>query len=268
VTVRAGAAAAIVVLLAGCAGGGQGGGGTGPSPADLDVDSNVLGAVSGVVVDEAIRPLANVKVTLVSQAREATSDADGLFAFTDLEPGFYAMTAMLPLYLPTQVTADVVAGQTAKVKVQLAIDPTPQPYHVTYKHDGYMQAWATIAEYEVQEGLEQAAPLCDCRLNFTPEGKPSTLVYEAFWEETSPNPGEFEFYWVVEQPESGARSEEYCSSPCQAHIDGDAFEPGVPAYARLDGPDEWLVYDQRFQIFLTIFYNGKAPDGWTVLDSA
>lgn len=258
-----------LMLLAGCTGGGGGGDTGGPAPPDVEVDPDSrFGAISGVVVDEAIRPVAGAVVQLISSGRNTTADEAGQFSFTQLEPGFYAMTATAPRFLATQASADVLSGSTAKVRVQLQPDPSPVPYHVTYQHDGFMQAWATIAEYEFQELAGQAAPLCDCRLNFTPEAKPTTLVYEAYWEETTPNPGPFEYYWVVEQEETGARAEDYCTSPCYADLSGAGFEAGVPAYARLDGPDEWVVANQPFELFVTLFYNGEAPDGWSVRDAS
>jgi len=263
------AATLLAALLAGCSGGGGEGGPNGPVAPDVEVDPDSrFGAVSGVVVDEAIRPVAGAVVQLLSDGRNTTTDEGGQFAFTQLEPGFYAMTATAPRYLATQASADVLPGDTAKVRVQLQPDPSPVPYHVTLQHDGFMQGWATIAEYEFQEVTGEAAPLCDCRLNFTPEAVPSTIVYEAYWEDTTPNPGGFEYYWVVEQQETGARGADYCASPCLAHISGSDFAAGMPAYARLDGPDEWVVANQPFELFVTLFYNGKAPEGWSIRDAA
>ena len=270
-----GAAAALLpllaVLLAGCSGDGGGKAGNGPSPADVDPGSTVLGAISGVVVDDAIRPIPDAKIVLADQGRdvEAVTDAEGLFSFTDLQPGFYAMSASARLYLPTQATADVVAGETAKVKVQLLRDPTPQPYHITLKHDGFMQAWGTIAQFEVENLQESGA--CDCRIYFQPDPDPTTFIVEATWEESVPNPaGPSEFYWIVEEPadvEGDMYEADYCTSPCYTDVSagGSAYQGGQ-VMVRLDGPDEWVEVQQPFTLFVTTWYNGEPPQGWSVVN--
>ena len=265
---RAGVATAFLAilpfLLAGCSDGGGGGQGTGPTPIDVDPGSTVRGAISGVVVDDAIRPVAGATVTLASTGANATSDEEGLFTFLDLEPGFYAMSAGAPLFLPTQVTADVVAGETAKVKVQLLRDPTPQPYHTTYKHEGFMQAWGTIAQFFVESTQESGA--CDCRIYFQPDPSPSAFLFEAVWEESVPNPtGPSEFYHILEELEGDLYDTGYCASPCYADV-GTGDYGGGEMMARLDGPDEWVEVQQTFTMFVTVWYNGEPPEGWSVVN--
>jgi hypothetical protein len=252
----------LTALLAGCAGGGGNDPPNGPTPADVDVDAaSGRGAISGVVVDESIRPLADVAVELVAEGRNATTGEDGLFAFEDLEPGFYAMRASLPFFLSAQVTADVVAGQTAKVKVQLAADPAPRPYKTTYKHEGFMQVWGGIGQYEVENVGESGA--CDCRIYFQPDPGVSTFIFEATWEEPTPDPGGLaEYYWILEEPEGSMDEAGYCFSPCYARVSARQYSEGL-VMARLDGPDAWVEAQQPFDLFVTVFYNGEAPDGWS-----
>lgn len=258
--------AVLPVLLAGCSGGGGGPEGTGPTPEDVDPGSTVRGAISGVVVDDAIRPIGGAVVTLTSTGANATTDEDGQFSFLDLEPGFYAMTAAAPLYLPTQVTADVVAGQATKVKVQLVPDPTPQPYHITVKHDGFMQAWGTIAQFFIESTQESGA--CDCRMHFQPDPGATAFLFEAVWEESVPNPtGPSSFYWILDEVPEGDDLYEtgYCTSPCYAKVSTGSYKGGE-MMARLDGPDEWVEAQQPFTMFVTTWYNGDAPEGWSVVN--
>src|SRR5688572_21074791 len=99
------------VLLAGCTGGGDG-----PPPADEPVDFSNLeleatettGVIRGVVVDDAIRPLANATVTLVSDGdRTATTTDSGTFGFEQVPPGTHFLTVSRFRYLDQQQSVDV-----------------------------------------------------------------------------------------------------------------------------------------------------------------
>src|SRR5688572_21153311 len=64
---------------------------------DLGVaPTDTRGILVGVVVDEAIRPIAEAKVALNAGGgapMEKTTDAEGRFAYGDLEPGTYFLSA-------------------------------------------------------------------------------------------------------------------------------------------------------------------------------
>ena len=252
-----------LTLLAGCSGADRQGPPEGlPEVAPTEKGKGALG---GVVVDEAIRPVAGAVVTLASLGLNVTTAEDGTFAWTALEPGTYFLAASAPRFTAVQTSADVVAGETRFVRMQLTADQSPVPYHETYHHTGYMQAWAGIGQFFVEATQDNGSALCDCRLYFTPVEGLSEAVYEAFWDWTLPDPGGLaELYWVVEQIEGDAYREDYCFSPCHAVIAGSEFTSGVQAYARLDGPDAWVAYQQQFELYMTLFYNGDAPEGWSI----
>ncbi|HJQ93045.1 MAG TPA: carboxypeptidase-like regulatory domain-containing protein [Candidatus Thermoplasmatota archaeon] len=254
------------VLLAGCTGG------AGPErpPSALD-DVEVApaeadkGAVAGLVVDESIRPVVGAAVSIAG-VEVAATDEKGVFILDSLDPGLVIFAVAAEGFLPIQTSAEVRAGETAEVRVQLPRDLTPQPYRVTYSHDGFMQAWGGYGQYEL-ENLDGGSAICDCRVYFTPEDGASTIVYEAYWEDSVSDPGDLaEFYWVVEQPEGEGEDAGYCFSPCIEHLGfgSHGFQPGVETYARLDGPDFWVEFQQSFQLFVTLWYNGEAPGGWTL----
>lgn len=250
--------------LAGCGGGG-GGDDTPDGLPDVKPTEEGKGAMGGVVVDEAIRPIAGALVSLTGLGLNVTTDEAGTFAWPDLEPGSYFISVSAPRFLSVQASADVVAAETAFVRVQLASDPSPLPYQETYHHTGSMQAWAGIAQFFVEGMQDNGSALCDCRLYFTPQGRLSTVVYEAFWEWTVPDlADQAELYYVVEQLEGDAYEAGYCFSPCNVRVAGGDFTPDVQAYARLDGPDLWVGYQQQFELYVTLFYNGEAPDGWSL----
>lgn len=133
-------------LLAGCsAGDGDGAAkpGDGPSAQELGLQATAsTGLVRGVVVDDAIRPLANVTVTLqgVGGAVQRT-DPTGAFGFDGLQPGTYFVKATKLGYFDSQQSAEVVAGVTEPpaVKIQLAVDASFRAYFEVQVYEGFIE---------------------------------------------------------------------------------------------------------------------------------
>ncbi|MFA5944221.1 MAG: carboxypeptidase-like regulatory domain-containing protein [Candidatus Thermoplasmatota archaeon] len=134
----------LVLALAGCSGGG--GDGTpddGPSADDLGLQATAsTGLIRGVVVDDAIRPLANVTVTLQGETPVSKkTGAEGAFGFDGLTPGTYFLKAVKLGYFETQQSVEVVAGVTdpAAVKIQLAFNAGYQPYVESKVFEGFIE---------------------------------------------------------------------------------------------------------------------------------
>src|SRR5690242_2936784 len=102
---------------------------------DVEVTATT-GAIAGVVVDEAIRPIANATVSLQNPSRNATTDADGRFAFEDLPAGTYFLAASARRHEPTQVSVDVAAGDASAVRILLVASNTAEPYSTTLQFRG------------------------------------------------------------------------------------------------------------------------------------
>jgi hypothetical protein len=132
-------------LLAGCAGNGspQGTSATEPTFDDLDLDATATtGVIRGIVVDDAIRPVAGAKVTLKGDApRETTSTEAGTFGFDSLAPGPYFLTVSKPGFSEAQASAEVVAGvaEPPIVKVLLNVDAANLPYFEAYVFSGFIE---------------------------------------------------------------------------------------------------------------------------------
>src|SRR5687768_8662219 len=78
------------VVLAGCSDDPAPPAASDDGTADVEVDEDAkTGAISGVVVDEAIRPIRNATVQLAGKDVNQTTDEHGQFVFQDLEPGTY-----------------------------------------------------------------------------------------------------------------------------------------------------------------------------------
>ncbi len=79
------------------------------------------GGIEGRVIDPAGRPLAAADVS-VGRWR-ATTDADGAWRITHLEPGSYQIAVRRLGYRPSRLDVDVEAGRTARVTVALELVP-------------------------------------------------------------------------------------------------------------------------------------------------
>lgn len=136
-----------LLLLAGCSDGGK-------DPvddadfSDLDLQaSQTTGVIRGVVVDGAIRPVADAAVSgrgPDGKTAEATTNAEGLFGL-EVAPGTWFLSVTKAGYGTSQVSTEVVAGvaEPAVTKVLLNIDPSKVPYVETYVFDGYLECGVT-----------------------------------------------------------------------------------------------------------------------------
>jgi hypothetical protein len=79
------------------------------------------GGVEGRVVDQAGRPLASAEVS-VNRAR-ATTDADGAWRITQLEPGLYRITVRRLGYRPSRQDVQVEPGRPAQIAFVLELVP-------------------------------------------------------------------------------------------------------------------------------------------------
>ena len=222
--------------------------------------SDTKGAIVGYVVDEAIRPLDGVTITI--PGRDTVSDAQGFFRFDLVEPGFYAVTATAFGYTTTQSGTDVVAGETSTVKLQVTTSSAPQPYHETFPFDAYMQAWGTIGQWAVE--IVAPTPLCQCAYTVPIADELTGLVIEGFWDGTVPDPaGLTEFYWEAYTDGAEWLDSGYCASPCNVQPDLSDYAGG-DITVRISGPDAWVAYQQQVRLFTTAFYNQPVPEGFSV----
>jgi len=83
------------------------------------------GGVGGRVIDPVGRPLVSAEVSVdrpgTPPAGRATTDADGAWRITDLEPGLYRITVYLPGYRPSRQDVQVEPGRTARLTLVLEL---------------------------------------------------------------------------------------------------------------------------------------------------
>jgi hypothetical protein len=136
-------------LLAGCASNDPTGpSDTGPTFDDLGLQATAsTGVIRGVVVDDAIRPVAGASVTLSGgSAKQAVTTDAGTFGFDELAPGTYFLEVSKPGFFPAQQSAEVVAGvaDPAIVKVLLAVDAANLPFVEAMVYEGFIECTTSL----------------------------------------------------------------------------------------------------------------------------
>src|SRR5579859_2620433 len=87
--------------------------------------AQATGTINGRIVDQAnaVLPGATVIVTNTGTGvvRDSVSNAEGLYSVTALNPGVYTVKVEIQGFAPTEKRAELVAGSTLTVDVQLGI---------------------------------------------------------------------------------------------------------------------------------------------------
>ena len=236
-----------------------------------EVETTVsTGGVTGVVVDEALRPVAGAAVQVVQAEEDQLTDEDGLFSFAGLEPGAYTLKVVAAGMLDVTQTVTVQAKTVTKVKVVLlAADGSTAPYHATYAFEGFIQASAGLATWGVVlfDPNSANATMCKCVFYFETDEPPVDLVYEAVWTETVDDPTDFGFYWELLTWEDGNVTGAASASPVYAVVPGSNYPPGHTQYkARLTGPWTFPAVQQSYDLYVTAFYRGHPPEGWSLVN--
>lgn len=167
--------AVAAMLAAGCLGGGTGGGG------GTEVVATSTGVLRGVVVDEAIRPLAGANLSLTlpdGTARNATTADDGLWSFPDLPAGAYVVSTVLAGYVEQLTPANVTAGVTdpPAVRIVLVVDQRIVAAIDAYVFDGFLQcSFTAVAARQACDADVALQPACGLAGNC-----PDNLTEDAF----------------------------------------------------------------------------------------
>lgn len=192
----------VASVLAGCSD--QGGAGTTDDPLDVDVDvqpTATTGIIRGVVVDNAIRPVSGVSISVaVPQGAPKTfiTGETGAFGFEGLEPGTYFLKAHKVGYFDVQQSADVVAGvdDPPVVKMLLQIDVKGIPFAVAFQWEGFVECGTNVvALCAVPNAINQTAcsqtgictpPLTNDDFDewYLIEGTPEFIQSEMYWDST------------------------------------------------------------------------------------
>lgn len=275
---RAAAVAGLLatLALAGCTGGGPGKDAPSDPFASLTEGAKPrdgMGAISGVVVDAAIRPLQGANVTLVGTGETVATGEGGGFRFEAVEPGVHFLQVGARRHEETQVSVEVAAGQVAPVRVLLVPLEGAEPYRMTMQFRGHIDLYVGFAQFAA-EVVAPGTLQCTCSWVFETDPGLQTIVYEAVGASSVANPGtpvtdDGDAYWeLISQGGQGDIASEYDDFPFSFHFGNATFpEHGSLFLARITGgalPSGTMDYD----LFVTLWYHEEAPAGWTLFDQA
>ncbi|MGB1586617.1 MAG: carboxypeptidase-like regulatory domain-containing protein [Thermoplasmatota archaeon] len=144
------------------------------------------GLIRGLVLDDAIVPVAGATVTLQGEGRTAETTEEGAFLFDDLAPGTYFMTVEKLGYNTTQTSANVEAGVERPdiIKVKLIQDKANQPFVEAAQFDGFIMCSG--------RGIVIGLAICstvgvgddDFVRNYEPSFRPAFIQSELTWRST------------------------------------------------------------------------------------
>lgn len=289
------AAMLLVLSLAGCAEDGNPVVDDGPK---LDVTPDT-GGIRGVVVDQAITPVAGATVRIASQDMEATTDEQGLFTFTGLRAGTYFLDVSKLLYDGVQTSVEVQAGvaEPRLVNIRMTKLITAAPFLETHQFEGFYEcAFALVfitdqcdmAVRTIHDaGVEPVPRQIQNNVNtayYTWQDSILTIIQEGFWNEDATA----RLWTMVDS----TPIDNGCD--CSDHTYVEA-ESGPPTYGRADIPaelsipDNWpaagedvairgfipftegptdvaYAIDVKFDIFTTFFHNYIPQEGWNIAE--
>ena len=288
------ALALVAAMLAGCSDAGSADTDDGPAFDEIQLEAtSTTGILRGVVVDDAIRPLAGALVVLTgASGGNTTTTESGLFGFDGLQPGTYFLHVSKPGFFPVQQSAEVVAGlaEPPAVKVLLPVDATYQPYVTGYTYDGFIECTTNrVVLCGAPNTLENqffcpGYNICYGNLtndrftwNFYYEPNMTWLQTEMAWESTqalSPELG-----LEMETLADGCEEDDYyfferSASPLVWGANKTAIEetevvlsPECPVYysifsGPISGAPVGFTIQQRFTAFSHSFYSYAPPEGW------
>ena len=290
---------AAAIALAGC-------GSPGEPPAATDelagldgldlAATATTGVLRGVVVDDAIRPLANASVTARGPGgeRTATTGPDGLFGFQGLAPGTWFVSVAKLAYEEAQVSAEVVAGVSDPpvVKVLLVFVPGEAPFVTEVHVEAFIQCIVPGANVCAIINLYPCAYAgqCDPIVDDTSfvvlhdevvslQRVPDWLQAEILWESTqaaTPGLGIQYSNFDAESPGRGASSDVVRGrSPLLYAKDADALAEwevgltkgiGHEIFGHMDETSVigslGFVLNQRVDFFFHVFYGYVPSEGW------
>lgn len=252
----------VVVLLAGC--GGKKASGAGEVrlgdgqrisldlPEDQQPDpEDIRGVVSGVVVDDAIYPVAGATVRLTKLATEAMTDDGGLFVFESLPPGLHAIEASKDGYAVGLGTVNVRSGQVVKAVLMAPRLPYQAPYHTTQVLEEFRPLQQDLLE--------------DPRFHVVAlDGAPAGMVVESYWEGLQPFVSDPLVYRVAAESNETVVEEGSGPNPLRLEFAADWFPADEYAVRITVSPDPVTLPPEAVgRSYVTLFYVDPPPPGWS-----
>lgn len=151
-----------------------------------------LGAISGIVTDTAVQPVAEAAVTIVELNRSVTVRADGSYDLSQVEPGTYTLKAVARGFIPAAEEAVVKAGAVRTVDFLLTPLVSELPFTQEFEVAGFIEAGYGLGANLTGDPFWIRDSTCDynnapeCRGEFELEPPLDALVLEMVWTPTNP----------------------------------------------------------------------------------
>lgn len=278
----------VATAMAGCS--------DGAPPADVDDGTydgfekppvtDDTGLIRGVVVSEAIVPLAGATVTIQQTQQEVKTNENGAFLFGGLEAGSYLLRVHALGYETVQSSVQVEAGvaEPPVVRILLPADPSGMPYHKDHHFTGFI--WCGLNYVAVCGGLRDFAGFGDDTYSelYDTDRDITHLQSEMFWQNTQRLGDSFSVahrFATQEQFDGGFYEDGLTSgsgpSPLLVVTDaekynknsvGEDYEFLISIFAGQSVTAPGTAYglgaavEQDYEMFIHEFHGYTPPEGW------
>ncbi len=159
---------------------------------EIEVEAtDKTGAIRGVVVDEAIRPVADASIVVPipdGEPLRTTTTENGAFGFSNVPPGTYFVKVARQGYFDAQQSVDVQAGLADPVplKILLQVNAATAPYHQELTFSGFIECSTTLIALCAVPNGDLQGDLTNDRFiqNFALDAPPQWLQSEMVWDST------------------------------------------------------------------------------------
>lgn len=289
--------AALALMVAGCSGGGPGDV-TGAGDDDGDASLAEPGRLCVVVVDEAIRPLADASVAVLAGAVNQTvkTGPEGSACF-DVADGTYIVQASALNFVSASTTVEFKADDPPRVaRILLTRMFSQDPFHEERKVEAFIQCGYSISGVMSSLCLNDythfvgpyTCPQCEHILDrrsadFEVGPGWQTMVYEMTWDPTTATSNEMRLtishfprpatHWycggvgpdpVLVRMEVGVVCDDQQDEPTMVPPEGLPNMHLFGATAASDAPAS-MTFSQSFSVYMNFFYYGKPPEDWSFI---
>ena len=254
--------------------------------------TSTTGGIRGVVVDQAIRPIGDAEIRVLSTDLKTKSAADGTFVLSGIKAGTVFVVASHPTHDEVQQSVEVVAGvaDPKAIKFQLTRLIDAEPYMTTIKEQGFIVCSANLVGLKSEEcgegvgvdgqGRVGKNPNNRAQIDFTVDGPHlATLIVEQVWEPSTEvgggeAAGQFDtvvaLAWsCLPECKGDTLGSAAMASPLLIRIDRPVLESREFASDTVFSTFTWaednpgILLEQEFEEFISMFYYLEAPADWS-----
>lgn len=276
------------------------------STVSLEVQGGVeAGSIRGVVLDDSQLPVAGVAVQLGNDTTVKT-DQGGAFEFKNVPVGTHVLSFLKIGFKSVQRKVDVTAGEVTELKITLETIPIDASYYETKKQTGIVFCGVATRQ-PGQNQSSARGNICVLAAQLGQEGLDRSQIRwffkffnsSGYWSETTWQPSTaltkgMDLFWTLlmddglrtpsfyggGSPTSPMRArvpiksvyDTLANNPTQSctkndcmllsyhYVRGETLGPSAPA-------DAGVAYNQRYDTWVTVFYNGPLPEEFTIFPS-